>query len=143
LTTGIDVRVLSLNSKLVGMYASCGDVRSARLVFDKIQNPNVFALNWMVLASAFNGYYEDASGYACLMRELGVLGYKFTFSIVLKAFVGLIDVKKGREVHAVVKKMDFENDVSVANALIDMYCKCGKVCHLLEPMSIWHQKLSK
>jgi hypothetical protein len=112
-------------------------------VFDKIQNPNVFALNWMVLASAFNGYYEDAIGYACLMRELGVLGNKFTFSIVLKACVGLIDVKKGREVHAVVKKMDFENDVSVANALIDMYCKCGKVCHLLEPMSIWHQKLSK
>lgn len=128
LTTGIDVTVLSLNSKLVGMYASCGDVRSARLVFDKIQNPNVFALNWMALASAFNGYFEDAIGYVCLMRELGNLGNKFTFSILLKACVGLMDVKKGREVHAVVKKMDFENDVSVANALIDMYCKCGKVC---------------
>jgi pentatricopeptide repeat protein len=128
LTTGRDVTVLSLNSKLVGMYASCGDVRSARLVFDKIQNPNVFAMNWMALASAFNGYFEDAIGYVCLMRELGNLGNKFTFSIVLKACVGLMDVKKGREVHAVVKKMDFENDVSVANALIDMYCKCGKVC---------------
>jgi pentatricopeptide repeat protein len=128
LTTGIDMRVLSLNSTLVGMYASCGDVRSARLVFDQIQNPNVFALNWMILASAFNGYFEDAIGYVCLMRELGNLGNKFTFSFVLKACVGLMDVKKGREVHAVVKKMDFENDVSVANALIDMYCKCGKVC---------------
>ncbi|XP_040992496.1 pentatricopeptide repeat-containing protein At5g59600-like isoform X1 [Juglans microcarpa x Juglans regia] len=129
LTTGIDTNLLSLNSKLVGMYASCGDLRSARLVFDKIQNPNVFAFNWMVLTSAFSGYYEEAVGYFWLMQELGNAGNKFTFSIVLKACVGLMDVEKGKEVHAVAKKMGFENDVSVANALIDMYSKCEKVCY--------------
>lgn len=129
LTSGMDMKVLSMNSKLVGMYASCGDVRSARMVFDNIKNPNVFALNWMVLACAFNGYYEEAIGYFCLMQELGNVGNKFTFSILLKACVGLMDVKKGKEVHAVGKKMGFVDEVSVANALIDMYCKCGRVCY--------------
>lgn len=128
LTTGIDTNLLSLSSKLVGMYASCGDLRSASLVFDKIRNPNVFAFNWMVLTSAFSGYYEEAVGYFRLMQELGIAGNKFTFSIVLKACIDLMDVEKGKEVHAVAKKMDFENDVSVANALIDMYCKCEEVC---------------
>ncbi|GMY16399.1 pentatricopeptide repeat-containing protein At5g59600-like [Fagus crenata] len=111
------------------MYASCGDVRSARLVFDKIQNPNVFAMNWMVLACTFNGYYEEAIGYFCLMQKLRNVGNKFTFSILLKTCVGLMDVKKGKEVHALGKKVGFEDEVSVSNALIDMYRKCGEVCY--------------
>ncbi|KAJ7969236.1 Pentatricopeptide repeat-containing protein [Quillaja saponaria] len=71
LTSGMNMNILSLNSRLVGMYASCGDMRSANYMLGKIQNPNVFALNWMILSSAFNGYYEDAIRYFSLMRELG------------------------------------------------------------------------
>lgn len=128
LTAGIDTEVLSLDSKLVGLYASCGDVRSAKLVFGKVQRPNVFALNWMVLASAFVGNYQGAVGYFSLMQELGIGCNKFTFSVVLKACLGMMDANKGKEVHAMVYKMGYANDVSVANAMIDMYCKCGSVC---------------
>lgn len=60
--TGVNLNELSLNSKLVRMYASCGDLKSASLVFEKIQNPNVFALNWMVLASAYHGDYKGLLG---------------------------------------------------------------------------------
>lgn len=127
LGSGIDINVLSLSSKLVGMYASCGDMTSAGSVFDKIQKPNVFAWNWMVFASAFNGDCEEAIGYFSLMREMGVCGNKHTFSIVLKACLGLMDVKKGKKVHGMVIKLGFANDSSVGNAMIDMYCKCGNV----------------
>ncbi|PQM33267.1 pentatricopeptide repeat-containing protein [Prunus yedoensis var. nudiflora] len=129
LTSRVDMNLLSLSSKLVGTYASCGDMGSAKLVFDKIPKPNVFALNWMVLASAFNGHYDEAIGYFYLMQELGVIGNKFTFPVMLKVCVGLMDLNKGKEVHAVVNKLGFAKDVSLANALIDMYCKCGSVCH--------------
>lgn len=124
-TRGTDLRILSLNSKLVGMYASCGDVKSATLVFKRIRNPNVFALNWMVLASAFEGYYKEAIGYFCSMKDSVFIYNKYTFSIVLKAFVGLLDLNKGKEVHCMVKQLGFESDVCVANALVDMYGKCG------------------
>ncbi|ONH99244.1 hypothetical protein PRUPE_6G020300 [Prunus persica] len=129
LTSRVDMNLLSLSSKLVGTYASCGDMGSAKLVFDKIPKPNVFALNWMVLASAFNGHYDEAIRYFYLMQELGVVGNKFTFPVMLKVCVGLMDLNKGKEVHAVVNKLGFAKDVSLANALIDMYCKCGSVCH--------------
>ncbi|KAK0604736.1 hypothetical protein LWI29_018935 [Acer saccharum] len=125
LLTNISFNTFSFNSKLVGMYASCGNVKSARLVFDEIPNPNVFAVNWMVLASAYNGNFEEAIGYFSLMRDSLKSCNKFTFSIVLKACVGLLDLKKGKQVHSIVNKMGFESDVSVGNALIDMYCKCG------------------
>ncbi|KAK4855838.1 hypothetical protein QYF36_011526 [Acer negundo] len=104
---------ISFNSKLVGMYASCGNVKSARLVFDEIPNPNVFAVNWMVLASAYNGDFEEAIGYFSLMRDSMKSCNKFTFSIVLKTCVGLLDLKKGKQIHSIVNKMGFDSDVSV------------------------------
>lgn len=127
LASRIDMNILSMSSKLVGMYASCGDLQSARLVLERTQNPNVFAFNWMVSALAFHGYHEEAIGYFSLMQELGIVANKFTFSIVLKQCVGLMDFNKGREVHCVISRTGFGNVVSVANSLIDMYCKCGHV----------------
>ncbi|XP_004296342.1 PREDICTED: pentatricopeptide repeat-containing protein At5g59600-like [Fragaria vesca subsp. vesca] len=129
LLTGFDMNLLSMSSKLVGMYASCGDVSSARKVFDEIPNPNVFSLNWMVLASAFNGWFEQAIGYFSLMQEMGMVGNKFSFPVMLKVCVGLMDLNKGKEVHAVVYKMGFEKDVALGNTLVDMYCKCGSLCY--------------
>ncbi|KAL5567254.1 hypothetical protein UlMin_030418 [Ulmus minor] len=129
LGSGMNMNVLGFGSKLVGMYAGCGDMRSAKFVLEKIKNPNVFALNWMIFASAYNGNCEEAIGYFYLMQELGIVGNKYTFSIVLKACLGLMDLNKGKEVHAVVEKLGFADDVSVGNAMIDMYCKCGSLCY--------------
>ncbi|GKU94140.1 hypothetical protein SLEP1_g7669 [Rubroshorea leprosula] len=127
LATGTDMKILSLNAKLVGMYASCGDLGSARFIFERIQKPNGFAVNWMVLASAFNGYFEEAIGYFSVMRESMNFCNKFTFSVLLKACVGLMDLNKGKEVHAIVKMTGLESEVG--NPLIDMYGKCGHLCY--------------
>ncbi|XP_044477062.1 pentatricopeptide repeat-containing protein At5g59600-like [Mangifera indica] len=128
LLTKTGLNIYDLDSKLVGMYTSCGDLTYARLVFDKIPEPTVFAFNWMVLGSTFNGNFHEAIGHFNLMRNL--IGYcnKFTFSFVLKAFVGLLDLKKGKEVHALVNVMGLGSDVLVGNGLVDMYNKCGEVC---------------
>ncbi|KAL2942000.1 hypothetical protein RDABS01_030350 [Bienertia sinuspersici] len=90
-------------------------------------NPNVFAFNWMISVMAFHGYYQQALGYFSLMQKMGTLSNKYTFSVVLKACVGLLDLNKGKEVHAMINKMGFECDVLVCNALVDMYSKCGKM----------------
>lgn len=120
---------LSMNAKLVGMYASCGDLNSARFLFGKIEKPNAFAVNWMVLSSAFLGFFQEAIGYFSVMRGSMNFCNKFTFSVLLKACVGLIDLRKGKEVHGVIYVLGFERDLSVGNALIDMYCKCGQLCY--------------
>ncbi|PKI58857.1 hypothetical protein CRG98_020756 [Punica granatum] len=124
LTTGTDLNRMSLGAKLVGLYASCGNLSSARKVFDEIPKPNVFALNWMVLASAFDGNYADAIKYFSMMQKQRAWN-KFSFLAVLKACTGLMDLNKGKEVHGMVYRLFLGDDLSVANALIDMYCKCG------------------
>ncbi|KAK6925693.1 Pentatricopeptide repeat [Dillenia turbinata] len=124
---GMDTNQMSMNSKLVGMYASCGDLENARSVFDNIQTPSIFAFNWMILSYAFHGFCEKAIGYFTLIEKFRIYPNKFTFSCVLKACVGLMDLCKGKEIHGVIYKMGFEDDACVGNALVDMYAKCGQV----------------
>ncbi|KAF9597230.1 hypothetical protein IFM89_016371 [Coptis chinensis] len=138
LVTGMDMETRSLNSKLVGMYAGCGDMSSASAVFERMRKPTVFAWNWMILASAFQGHCKRAMGYFLGMQRDGAFPNKFTFSCVLKACVGLMDLSIGRQLHCMINIMGFESDVSVVNALLDMYCKCGRLdvaCKLFDKMT--------
>nr|XP_009764589.1 PREDICTED: putative pentatricopeptide repeat-containing protein At3g49142 [Nicotiana sylvestris]XP_009764590.1 PREDICTED: putative pentatricopeptide repeat-containing protein At3g49142 [Nicotiana sylvestris]XP_009764591.1 PREDICTED: putative pentatricopeptide repeat-containing protein At3g49142 [Nicotiana sylvestris] len=125
LTSHIDMNALSLNSKLIGAYASCGDLDAADLVFERTRNLNIFAFNWMISAFAFHGYPEKSIGYFSLLQQSRIIPNKYTFTIVLKACVGLMDLNKGKQVHSMIYRMGFESELSVANALIDMYGKCG------------------
>ncbi|KAK2458950.1 hypothetical protein P8452_05462 [Trifolium repens] len=137
LTTGMNMNIFSLSSKLIGMYSSCADLKSATLLFQNIEYPNVFAFNWMILGMVYNGYFDHALFYFRLMRRIGHIGNKFTFGIVLKTCVGLMDVKKGKQVHGMIFEMGLKNDVSIGNALIDMYCKCGSIlnaCRVFDGM---------
>ncbi|KAL9689718.1 hypothetical protein QQ045_010107 [Rhodiola kirilowii] len=110
----------NVNFKLVGLYASCSDWVFAKLIFNQTLNPNVFALNWMVSASAFHGLYADAIGYFQLMREMKMSPNQYTLYSVLKACVGLMDVRKGREVHDAVHRLGSDEEIRLSNVLIDM-----------------------
>ncbi|KAI5675229.1 hypothetical protein M9H77_06179 [Catharanthus roseus] len=139
LTSNVDKGSFSLGSKLTGVYASCGDLGSAKLVLKEIENPNVFAFNWLISALTFHGYHEEAIRYFSLFQESKRYSpNKYTFSILLKACLGLMDVNKGKEVHCVIYKMSYDVEVSVGNALIDMYGKCGKLylaCKVFDRMA--------
>ncbi|KAG8389066.1 hypothetical protein BUALT_Bualt02G0190600 [Buddleja alternifolia] len=135
LTKHIDMNYWSLSSKLIGAYACCGDLTSSKLLFQDTPNPNVFAFNWMILTLTFSGFHEEAMGYFSLFQKSKINNSspnKYTFSIILKCCVGLMDVDLGRQVHGMIAKLGFETDVSVCNALIDMYGKCGEICNARE-----------
>ncbi|KAF3655779.1 hypothetical protein FXO38_14515 [Capsicum annuum] len=63
------MNAFSLNSKLIGAYASCGDLGSAELLFQRTTNPNIFAFNWMISALAFHGCPEKSIGYFSLLQQ--------------------------------------------------------------------------
>lgn len=81
----------------------------------------------MISVSAFHGDCHHAIRLFAQMQQAQILPNKYTFSCLLKACVGLLDIKKGKELHCVIRKEGFQSDISVANALIDMYCKCGQL----------------
>lgn len=75
-----------------------------------------------------NGLFDNAIRVYLKILDDGVPVEKFRFfPSLIKAFGGLCDIDKGREIHAHVLKLGVLDSVSVANSLLAMYWKCGAV----------------
>ncbi|PRQ17314.1 putative tetratricopeptide-like helical domain, DYW domain-containing protein [Rosa chinensis] len=76
-----------------------------------------------------NGNCEDAIVVYVKMLELGLpVAEEFQFfPILIKAFGGLCDVGKAREIHGHVLKLGVLGDVYDANSILGVYWKCGEV----------------
>eukprot|EP01018_Ginkgo_biloba_P019690 Gb_04886 [translate_table: standard] len=137
LATGFDENMF-LVTKLVSMYTVFCRMDYARLLFDRICNPDVFLWNVMIRGYATNGLYEETLTLYNRMRRAGVQPDNFTFPFVLKACTGLSALQEGKEIHDHIVKSGFESNVFVGNSLVAMYAKCGNVevaRHMFDKMS--------
>ncbi|CAL5375730.1 unnamed protein product [Camellia sinensis] len=112
---------------LITMYVKCGDIFSARLVFDRM--PRRDRISWNAIIS---GYFENKE---CLeglklfftMRELSIDPDLMTMTSVISACELLGDERLGRAIHGNVAKTEFGVDVTVDNSLIQMYSSVGNL----------------
>jgi pentatricopeptide repeat protein len=116
-----------LGTKLVTMYNLYDSLENARLIFDKIHNPNVFLWNAMIRGYARIGLFKESIKLYYHMHLTGISPDKFTFLFVLKACAHLSDLQEGKEIHHSILASGLDSDVFVATALVDMYAKCGDV----------------
>ncbi|KAH7446601.1 hypothetical protein KP509_01G064100 [Ceratopteris richardii] len=115
-----------IGASLIDMYAKCGMLENAQKTFDELAVQNV--VSWTALIT---GYAQNGSGEKALycfeqMRRDGLSPNESTFSCILKACGVVGDFWKGCEVHVEIMKVALlERDIVIANALVDMYAKCG------------------
>jgi pentatricopeptide repeat protein len=87
-------------------------------------------VSWNALIAGFvrHGHGEEALEHFAEMREQGFIPDGVTFSCVLKACGSVNSLDMGEETHAEVVKegLHLENEL-VANAIVDMYVKCGEL----------------
>ncbi|GLJ14948.1 hypothetical protein SUGI_0243940 [Cryptomeria japonica] len=88
---------LKLETKLISMYAACGSVGDAELVFERIPRSDINVFLWTALISGYvqNEFYEEGLAIYCKMRREGTAPDNFTFSCVLKACSGISDLQLG------------------------------------------------
>ncbi|XP_038981822.1 pentatricopeptide repeat-containing protein At3g26782, mitochondrial-like [Phoenix dactylifera] len=116
-----------LSTKLCAMYAICGGMADARVVFDGISLKNPFLWNVMVRGYACNGFPLKA---LVLYREMLRSGKKadnFTYPFVLMACGDLLLIEVGKRTHSRIIVCGYESDVYVSNSLISMYSKFGEM----------------
>ncbi|KAK9940590.1 hypothetical protein M0R45_017244 [Rubus argutus] len=126
ITNGL-ARLTHFASKLIDLYAACGQGGHARNVFDEIPQTNV--RRWLALIGAYArfGFYQQAMDVFCDMQRVGSRPNRIVIPSVLKACGHLSDVKTGEKLHAAVLRHSFEFDAFISSALIDMYSKNGRV----------------
>lgn len=124
--TSVESDIFVANS-LIDMYAKSGCPKEASVVFHEMESRNVVSWNAMIANCAQNGLELEAIK---LMNEMQVHGEspnQVTFTNVLPACARVASLRQGKEIHAQVIRMRTMFDSFVANALSDMYAKCGRL----------------
>ncbi|KAG1342498.1 putative Pentatricopeptide repeat-containing protein [Cocos nucifera] len=116
----------SWNVMLAG-YTKAGELWSARSLF--LAMPNKDAVSWSTMITGFasNGLFNYAlSFFRELLRE-GCRPNEVSLTGVLSACAQAGALESGKILHACIEKAGLSSIVSVGNALLDMYARCGSI----------------
>eukprot|EP01018_Ginkgo_biloba_P038932 Gb_27926 [translate_table: standard] len=129
--TGFQSNVF-VDCALCDMYAKCGSLESARKMFDQMPGRDVVSWNAMIAGYAQNGDVKEALKIFSKMRCVGMRPDTITLLCVLSACASADALEWGKQIHAIITETGFEVDVSVVNALVAMYAKCGNLTNAFE-----------
>ncbi|XP_024518856.1 pentatricopeptide repeat-containing protein At2g03380, mitochondrial-like [Selaginella moellendorffii] len=126
---GHDTDIFVANT-LIDMYAKCGGLSDAKLVFNSIGQQQRTPVSWhaMMLGFVENEQHQQALDLLEEMLALGggrVSSSPLTIVAALMASSGLASLDSGRKLHALACRDGFQSDAAVASSLIDFYGKCG------------------
>lgn len=114
-------------SALVHMYSKCGNMQSARRVFDKMPHPELVSWTSMIVGYAQNGQPVDALGLYESLLGSGIQPDHITFVGVLSActHAGLVD--KGLEYfHSINKKFSLTHTADHYACIVDLLARSGR-----------------
>eukprot|EP01018_Ginkgo_biloba_P015477 Gb_20634 [translate_table: standard] len=118
---------VTVSNALITMYAKCRNLEDALRNFDKMPERNVVTWNAIIAGYAQNGHGKEALELFCQMQLGWIKLNHITFASVLSACAALATLQQGEEAHAHIIRSGYESDISVSNALVTMYAKCGSM----------------
>ncbi|XP_038979503.1 pentatricopeptide repeat-containing protein At3g12770-like [Phoenix dactylifera] len=131
-----------VGSCLIDMYSKSGHVDFGRRIFDGMASKNLVAWTAMIAGYVENGDFKEALRLFRVMQfRDGLVPNKVTLVSVLPAIGSLASLVDGKQVHSFAIRADLHGEVSLNNALIDMYSKCGSLNyarHIFDDES-WHK----
>ncbi|KAB5568334.1 hypothetical protein DKX38_002127 [Salix brachista] len=120
--------IMHVANSLVAMYAKCRDIIGARTLFDGMNERNdVVSWNSIISAYSMDRQCMEALKLFSEMQKSGVGMNTYTFVAALQACENSSFKKLGMEIHAAILKSSPVLDVYVANALVAMYVRFGKM----------------
>ncbi|KAK4766851.1 hypothetical protein SAY86_014602 [Trapa natans] len=119
--------VFSWTSMLNG-FAKFGELDSARKLFDVMPERNLVSWNAMIAGYSQNNQPKEALELFGKMLELGLVPIENTLACVLSACGQIGCLETGQLIHNLfVRSNSVQFSVTLGNALIDMYAKCGQL----------------
>ncbi|CAK9134249.1 unnamed protein product [Ilex paraguariensis] len=122
----IELNQFILNG-LVDMYAKCGDLGNARLIFEGMSYKNDACWNAMISGFAIHGQCKEAIEFFGRMENLGEKPNDITFLSVLSACAHGGFVKEGLETFSKVEKYGVTASIKHYGCLIDLLGRAGRL----------------
>lgn len=115
---------VQVGTALIDMYARCGSLSDALLLFFSLSEKNVITWSIMITGCLQCGHFDDAFDLLERMQDQGIEPNEITFLSLLKACSLQGNIEQGRRLYAQVTKSGLGSQVAVGNAVIDMYAAC-------------------
>lgn len=113
-------------SALISGYANSGRLNDAKNMFSVKTDPSPVLWNSMIAGCITNNEVFEAFQLFNNMWKEGIAVDFTTFTCIFSSLSSLGDYKSFQQLHSLVNKLGFLNDVILASALIDAYAKCGR-----------------
>ncbi|XP_065879827.1 putative pentatricopeptide repeat-containing protein At1g68930 [Euphorbia lathyris] len=128
-----------VGSALVDMYSKCKNVQYAEAVFKRMTHRNVVSWTAMLVGYGQNGLSEEAVRIYCDMQRHGIEPDDFTLGSVISSCANLASLEEGAQFHCRALITGLISFVTVSNALVTLYGKCGSIeesTHLFNEMNL-------
>ncbi|XP_022769289.1 pentatricopeptide repeat-containing protein At2g33680 [Durio zibethinus] len=131
-----------VGSSLLNMYCKSGVLSEARKVFDQMPERN--SVSWATMISGYAMQRSAVESFELfdLMRQEDEKENEYVLSSVLSALADPKVLKTGRQIHSLTVKNGLLVFVSVGNALVTMYGKCGSLDDALKTFELSGDKNS-
>ncbi|KAI3516040.1 hypothetical protein L1887_14949 [Cichorium endivia] len=112
---------------LVAMYAACGHIEDARLVFDKMPHRDIIAWDTMINGYCESGRYSNVLPLIEEMMKSDIKPDGKMFSTVLSSCGRAGNLEFGKAFHEFIIENKVAIDYNLQCALIIMYAGCGSM----------------
>ncbi|PHT38802.1 hypothetical protein CQW23_22375 [Capsicum baccatum] len=114
-----------VQTALLGMYANCGKIEDARLVFDKMSQRDIVTWDIMIDGYRQNGLFDDVLVLLEEMRSSNVEPDSRVFTTILSACGKTGNSAIGKVIHGLISDNNIIADSRLLSSLISMYAGCG------------------
>ncbi|KAB1203455.1 hypothetical protein CJ030_MR2G021717 [Morella rubra] len=116
-----------MGSALIDMYTKCGSMREAEHIFEMMSERDITIWNSLIVGYVLHGNTDLALEIFRQIWKTNLRPNLVTLVSILPLCIEMGNLRHGKEIHGYATKSCLEAIVSVGNALIDMYCKCGSL----------------
>ncbi|KAG6530039.1 pentatricopeptide repeat-containing protein At4g21065-like [Zingiber officinale] len=116
-----------LGTALVDMYCKCRDLRSARALFDCMDEKDIMVWSAMIAGYSHTNCINQAFDLFSQMKSLNLKPNEITMVNLLSLCSEAGALDRGRWIHSCIDKQGIEMNVVLATSLVDMFAKCGDV----------------
>nr|KJB45079.1 hypothetical protein B456_007G288400 [Gossypium raimondii] len=118
-----DVYVCSV---LIDMYAKLGKLETALEILRRLPEEDVVSWTAMIAGYTQHDMFDEALKLFGDMLNQGIQSDNIGLSSAISACAGIQALSQGRQIHAQSFLSGFSDDVSIGNALVSLYARCGQ-----------------
>ncbi|EES19615.1 pentatricopeptide repeat-containing protein At2g27610 [Sorghum bicolor] len=119
-------------NSLMNMYAKCGLVEEARVVFCGMETRDMVSWNTLMAGLVLNGHDLEALQLFHDSRSSITMLTQSTYATVIKLCANIKQLGLARQLHSSVLKRGFHSYGNVMTALMDAYSKAGQLGNALD-----------